>query len=108
MTIDGVDVQLDCVESAFFRQGCALKLLHGEIDVAAAFLRMLVILVGQKACWACVGFRSSISLLAGTDVISLSLSLDYIDVPHIVLRDRGLSDYSCNMLIGMRRHQEPC
>ena len=37
MTVDGVDVQLDCVESAFFRQGCALKLLHGEIDVAAAF-----------------------------------------------------------------------
>ena len=28
-----------CVVSAFFRQGCVLKLLHGEIDihVAAAF-----------------------------------------------------------------------
>ena len=39
MAVDGVDMQLDCVVSAFFRQGCVLKLLHGEIeiDVAAAF-----------------------------------------------------------------------
>ena len=33
MTVDGVDKQLACVVCAFFRQGCVLKLLHGEIDI---------------------------------------------------------------------------
>ena len=39
MTVDGVDVRLDCVVCAFLRQGCVQKLLHGDIDidVAAAF-----------------------------------------------------------------------
>ena len=31
-----------------------------------------------KTCWACVGFRSLISLLAGTCVVSLSLSLGVV------------------------------
>ena len=39
MTVDGVDTQLHCAVYAFVRQGCVLKLLHGDIDmdVAAAF-----------------------------------------------------------------------
>ena len=33
MMVDGVDLQLDCVVHAFFRQYCVLKLLHGDIDL---------------------------------------------------------------------------
>ena len=43
---------------------------------------MLVIIVGQEACGACVGFRGLISLLAGTDAISLSLSLSGHRIRH--------------------------
>ena len=48
MTVDGVDMHLDCVVRAFFRRGSLLKLLHGEIDidVPAAF------------CSDCTAYRS--------------------------------------------------
>ena len=50
MTVDGEDMQLACVVSAFFRQGCLLKLLHGDIDiyVAAAFYSGCMLSVPQK------------------------------------------------------------
>ena len=58
----------------FFRDGCALE-LAGRVDVVVSLHLcceiLLVIIVGHINCW--VGFRGLISLLAGKDVISLSL-----------------------------------
>ena len=40
--VDGVDLQLDCVVRAFFRQYYVLKLLHGNIDIYVAAALVVV------------------------------------------------------------------
>ena len=76
ITVDGVDMQLNCVVSGFFRQGCVPKLLHGEIDidVAAAFYSgcMLGVPQSYRGCF----YRDGCALgLAGRVDIGVILQL---------------------------------
>ena len=70
-----------CRRCTFCRTYCALAFLAGRVVIDVVLQQvcqmLLVESVGQKSCWACVGFRRLIST-AGTDVISLSLPLRWL------------------------------